>query len=467
MLTTSVKWEYHFVTKPDSYQYECLKRALRRKKYGIFFEQRVGKSKVGIDFAGVLAIKEGIKKVLIISPLSARSVWLDEQIPAHMNIPYQAFAYPPKGKTKALIDSIRNPAQLTFVVMTYNQLEEVERLKRWNPDVLILDEVHYLKRYTSNRSRRVGRLSRQTKYVLGLTGTPQSKGAKDIYGVFTAIDAAIFGKWSSFKALFCKMGGYMGKEVVGVKNERILVDLMGSASMRILRKDVMDEPEVEKVNILVELEPRAQQMYDEIRIESLALLDSGDYVVADLPTLRISMLHRLCGGFVTDEHKSVLQVSKAKLVELVELVKDLDGEKLIIVAEYTAEIRAIADALSKLNPLVYEGRTSEKDRMIARQLFQTSPKHNIIILQARAGGIGIPLHAASRIAFYSLSWSLTAFQQVRDRIMGRDQKSPAVTWYFLTVKNSVDQRVMDVLANNEDFSKRVIDSYRWVLEGGG
>ena len=63
--------DYEMKGSPAEYQVEAVNKAVEMKSFGVFFEQRVGKTRVGIDFAGALYVKEGLRRCLIVGPVSA------------------------------------------------------------------------------------------------------------------------------------------------------------------------------------------------------------------------------------------------------------------------------------------------------------------------------------------------------------------------------------------------------------
>ena len=88
---------YRFKTKPDEHQLVCLKTALKKERFGIFFQQRGGKTKVAIDFCGAKAISDNARKVLIVCPLSVRTEW-QSQIEEHLGYEYDFYLYPKTEK---------------------------------------------------------------------------------------------------------------------------------------------------------------------------------------------------------------------------------------------------------------------------------------------------------------------------------------------------------------------------------
>lgn len=458
---------YRFKTKPDEHQLACLKEALKKNKYGIFFQQRGGKTKVAIDFCGAKMISANALKVLIVCPLSVRTEW-QSQIEDHLGYTYDFHLYPKTTKKrKELLDATKKPGKLTFIAINYDILgTQKEALLKWQPDIVILDESHLIKNHSSKRSKAAWALTKKTPYVLLLTGTPIPKKWYDIFGQFRALNEHIFGTWGGFKKKYAVMGGYMGKEIVGCTNYDEIADIMGKYSMRVLRKDIFDEPNVENIMLTVDLEPSARRIYDSVRKTCIAELSKEKSVTADMAATRSIRLRQICGGFATTDDGDIEPVSKAKLDLLTDLVetKIEGGEQVVIFYVYTAEGNAIHKMLDNMS-VAYgkiNGSIPEHLRKTYRDYFQNGIC-DVMVVQIATGAMGISLDRAHINIFYSLDFSLSNFQQARDRIMGRNQKSD-VTNYFIAANKTIDQKIMKTLKDDEEISDKVANKWRWLFE---
>jgi SNF2 family DNA or RNA helicase len=208
-------------------------------------------------------------------------------------------------------------------------------------------------------------------------------------------------------------------------------------------------------------------MYDELKKQFILSLSEDTTVTADLAITRMMRLQQLCGGFITVDDGTVEQVGTEKLDMTKDLVRTRleGGEQVVIFHRYTAEGDALHTALLPLTKKPIgriNGQIKEEGRKNFRDLFQ-SGKSDIIIVQIATGAMGISLDRAHINIFYSLDFSLSNYQQARDRVMGRNQTRD-VTNYFMAVKDTVDYKVMKTLKNDEDVASKVSDSWRWIME---
>ncbi len=460
---------YKFKTKPEPHQFTALKRAIKKNKYGVFFQQRVGKTKVAIDFCGIKHVSEDANKVLIVCPLSVRTEWnyqVDEHLPEYIDREF--ILYPSNQKKRLEIIKNNKPNKLTFLCINYDIIDkQSDRLLKWNPDIIIFDESHLIKNYNSRRSKASYKIAKEVKNVLLLTGTPIPKKWYDIFGQFRAMDASIFGhRWTPFKNKYAIMGGYMGKEIIGCTNKDEIADIIAKHSIRVLRKDVFDEPNIENVIIPVTLEPKAMEHYKQLRDIYVAELDNGQLITADMAGVRLMRLQQLCGGWLKDDTGNWINISSAKIEITIDLIKTKveGGEQVVVFHRFQREGRDITEKLKKcgINTVEFNGNVSENERKKARDDFQQG-NAKVIVMQIATGAMGITLDKAHINVFYSLDFSLANFLQARDRVMGRNQKYD-VTNYFIACKNTVDHKVMKTLSKDEDLASSIVDKWRWLLD---
>ncbi|ORD99281.1 INO80 [Hepatospora eriocheir] len=79
----------------------------------------------------------------------------------------------------------------------------------------------------------------------------------------------------------------------------------------------------------------------------------------------------------------------------------------------------------------------------------------IFILSTRAGGVGLNLTAADTVIFYDSDWNPTVDQQAMDRVHRLGQ-TKNVTVYKLVVKDTIEERIMEMARKKDEIQKIVI-----------
>lgn len=97
-------------------------------------------------------------------------------------------------------------------------------------------------------------------------------------------------------------------------------------------------------------------------------------------------------------------MSKSKLEVLEDIIDNAvqSGEKLVVIARFVQEIKAIGKLLEKKNIRYSQISGEVKDREEQIHKFQNDPDTMVFIGQIATAGLGITLTAASTMVFYSL-----------------------------------------------------------------
>ncbi len=157
----------------------------------------------------------------------------------------------------------------------------------------------------------------------------------------------------------------------------------------------------------------------------------------------------------------VEQVSSAKLKVLEDIVDTIleENRKLVIIARFVPELRAICGLLDKKNVRysLIMGGVRDRDTQVSQ--FQQDPDVPVFVGQIATAGLGITLTAASTMVFYSLDYSMSNFEQTKARIHRARQHNPC-TYIYLTARGTVDEKVLDALNNKADLARTLIDNWR-------
>ena len=162
--------------------------------------------------------------------------------------------------------------------------------------------------------------------------------------------------------------------------------------------------------------------------------------------------------------------ARGKLADVKEYIDDVleSGEK-IVVFIYLNEV---ADVLRSYYPnaLFFTGSESSEKRNDNIHKFQrctvcntryerhsntdhefVPTDHNLIFVNYKAGGVGITLTAASRVAFIELPWHSADTDQCEDRCHRISQKNAVQISYFLG-KNTIDEDIYKVINEKREMA---------------
>ena len=368
------------------------------------------------------------------------------------------------GTKKAQALSSLNGKPLQVAVINYESAWRMEKeLTTWKPDLIIADEGHKIKTHNVSASKAMHRLGARAGYRLLLTGTPVTNKAIDLFSQYKFLDPSVFGNsFYTFRNRYFDMTGYGNYTPILKGNmEGELIQRMHTIAYRATKAECLDLPETTDIFRRVELEPQALRLYRQLVRDSYAELERGEVTITNVLT-KLLRLSQLTGGFLgSDESESTEQVSSAKLDVLEDLIDSTleENRKLVIIARFVPELRAICRLLEKksIRYSLIMGGVTNRDEQVTQ--FQNDPSVPVFVGQIATAGLGITLTAASTMVFYSLDYSMSNFEQTKARIHRAGQRMPC-TYIYLLAAGTVDEKVLAALKDKASLAKSLVDDCR-------
>lgn len=325
-----------------------------------------------------------------------------------------------------------------------------EAVKRFKPDLVIVDELHLLKGVSSNTSRLMARIGRLSERRLGLTGTVMPQSPLDVFAQWRYLEPTAFGRhgrdatFGEFKARYAEMGGFMGRQAVRFHHLDEMQDIMARNSIVARKEDSLDLPPVTPVEVPVHLSPAELNAYDDMKRDLVTRLDSGT-VSAGNRLVQMMRLRQITSGHIKQDDGSVKVIGDSKVQTIRSIVNEtLIGEdRVVVFADFIHEIEALQKALkfSGTKVEVIDGRVPTEERLKIRQRFGDRKKHPeriILVAQVRTISLSVnELVTAANAVYGSLTQRRADFVQSHDRLNRNGQTRPVTFWYAI-VPGTVD-----------------------------
>jgi SNF2 family DNA or RNA helicase len=90
--------------------------------------------------------------------------------------------------------------------------------------------------------------------------------------------------------------------------------------------------------------------------------------------------------------------------------------------------------------LLVNGQIDAKKKKAREHLFDNDPEKRILFGNVKSIGTGINLVAASTMVFLELPLTAVDFDQVKGRIDRISQKSKALSYYYMTIRKSIEEK---------------------------
>jgi len=356
----------------------------------------------------------------------------------------------------------------TVLVFSYDKItqskETRNEIAKLGPDVIVIDEAHYLKNRTAKRTKylygqfcRGDGLVRFADRVWLLSGTPIPNNVSDFWTHLKAIWQYPL-NFTDFTTYFCKTwNGQFGLQVLGNKAERmgefktVLKSIMLRRKSEVVLKDLppiwwQDTPiEVDNWNDAKHIDdPKEAQAVKMILTHSLTNQDLSSEIESIAP--HIASLRRLTG------------VAKAGPIatQIAGELQDDAYTKIVIFAYHTDAIQTLYDKLKDYHPVVVAGGMSQAERQASIDTFQNDAKVRVFIGQITACSTAITLTAANQVAFVEMDWVPATNAQAAKRCHRIGQTKPVIVRTFGLV-NSVDEIVSRTLAKKARMISEALD----------
>ncbi len=429
----------------------------------LLMEMGTGKSLTTIAVAGRLWLDHKAERMLIVAPLSILGVW-QEEFQKFADFEYLLAIL--NGSESKKIEKLRqmSTAGLQVAVVNYESAWRMEQeLAAWDADLIVCDEGHKIKTHNIAASKCMHRLGAKARYRMLLTGTIITNKAIDVFSPYKFLSPAVFGNsFYAFRNRYFDMCGYgMYTPVLKKSMADELSCRIHSIAFRATKAECLDLPETTEIVRTVELEPQAKRLYEQLVRDSYVQIKDGEITAANVLT-RLLRLSQLTGGFLREDgSERPIKISDVKLTALADIVDSAaqDGEKLVIIARFLPEIVAITRMLEKktIGYSLISGEIKDRDEQVRR--FQEDADTTVFVGQIATAGLGITLTAADAMAFFSLDYSMSNFEQAKARIHRVGQRNPC-TYIYLAAAGTVDEKVLQALRDKADLARVLIDEYR-------
>ena|SRR3990167_9146494 len=340
-----------------------------------------------------------------------------------------------------------------FLVVNYDVLAKWEvYLKKMKPQVVVLDESHYIKSSWSKRSGAAVKLCEGVPHVLALSGTPMMNRPIELWTTANIIVPGLLGKENDFAFRYCgaKWGEY-GMEYGTPRHLDELQALVRAHFMIRRTKDqaLPDLPPKMRHTLPFDLENRAEYDHAHNDFRSWLLDQLGGDKLAWSAALRAEILVQI-------EKLKQLAV-KGKLSQVIEFIEDFmlgSNDKLVVFAHHAFVLDAILHRFP--GSVSIRGGDDDESRRDAVLAFQTDSAVRLIVCSLTAAGIGITLTAASHVLMVEYGWNPAVMNQAADRLHRIGQKE-SVMIHYCPARQSIEQWLEELIQSKEEIIKNVMD----------
>ena len=425
-----INYEKYSHRPPLEHQKEAIQKLVENKKFILADDMGLGKTTSTI----IAALESGSKKVLIICPATLKINWKREI----ENYSDKA-VYIAEGKNFS--------TESDFVIINYDIIKNFHDTKKKgesqildaNFDLVVVDEAHYIKNATAQRTKLINDLVKKVDRLWLLTGTPMTSRPIDYFNLLSLIESPVAKNWMAYAIRYCQgyqfnVGGRKVWNVMGASNLEELRDRTTGLTLRRLKENVLDLPDKIITPVYLRLKSK---MYEEIMGEYYDWYDKNPEESKSL-TVQFTKLTKI-RQVIADE----------KIAQTIEIAENIieQGKKVIIFCNFTNSLNKICEHFGK-SAVKVDGSMSKPERQHSVDSFQESDKVKVFVGNIKAAGVGLTLTAAEAVIMNDLSFLPSDHAQAEDRAYRYGQKNNVLVYYPI-FENTIEGIIYDILNNKK------------------
>lgn len=518
--------KYQPKTKPFRHQQEEWEHSRDMPYRAILWEQGTGKTKLTLDTVGHQYLEGNVDGLLVVAPNGVHRNWLSDEIPTHLpeDILAQTLGHVYHSKRagtkwhKQAVEDVINHKGLAVLCISYDAFmtkagKEAVRDFLWKRKTFyVLDESSRVKNPSAKRTKSIVASGKYAPFRRILNGTPVSNGPFDVFSQVKFLDEHYwhqhelgsflifkqhFGIWKrvQLKELDSRGRPREFDKLVDYRRLEELSGLLAPIASRVTKEDVLDLPPKLYSKRYVELTPQQERLYEQLRKDFMAFLNSGEdcgpcggsgwieyegveapcvdcdgtgkeqggMVTAPLAITRLLRLQQVVCGYIPVEtfeegKQPELQDvpgGNPRIELLGEIAEDLSSP-FIVFARFVRDIDLIMEKLESLGiPAVrYDGSTGPEERAEAIQAFQKDGTAKAFVANTAVAAEGLTLHAAKTVVYYSNDFMLAKRLQSEDRAHRIGQEHP-VQYIDIVAPGTIDEHIVDALRKKFDVATRI------------
>jgi SWI/SNF-related matrix-associated actin-dependent regulator 1 of chromatin subfamily A len=394
--------------------------AVKQRRVFIADEQGLGKT-----VQALCAIEaDGAYPAIVVCPASLKLNWLRELV-----------RWLPSRRTVMISGRKGEALEADFYVVNYDVLEARQSfLADLEARALVLDESHYCKNASAQRTKAAASLSQRLgpgALRLALTGTPLVNRPRELVPQLRILGRLEdFGSGAAFEKRFA----------APLSRERLHWHLRSRCYVRRRKDEVLTQlPPKRRIAVPVGLTNEAE--YRRLEEDLIAWLREA---VADSRRLAERIDSALRAEALVKLNALRHVAARGKLHAAIEWIRAFveSGERLVIFAHHRDIQSELVSAFPDAARVVGSETLEERNENVLR--FQEGDGPPLCICSLDAASHGLTLTAAANVAFLELGWTPAKHDQAEDRVHRIGQDRRVTAWYLLAA-DTIDERIAGLI----------------------
>jgi len=325
---------------------------------------------------------------------------------------------------------------------------------------IVLDESQKIKNPNAKVTKAILSLKDKAKKKIIITGTPIANRPEDIWSQFYFLDGGklLGNDFYQFKRKYnLKLKGETSLE----KYEKCLLELRKKIDKVSIRrtKDILELPEKRYIDVIVDLSPKQQEIYDTVREELYYEIagEDGETIINEIDNYLVKLLRLTQIASNPSLIVKDYEETPSKFLRLDEIIHEIVGaeEKAIIWTSFRKNVRALKRRYKDLGALMIFGEIPIEERNNVVVKFMNEPKYKILIANPAAAKEGLTLTSANNAIYLDRNFKMDDYLQSQDRIH-RISQTKKCSIVKLIARNTIDEYTDEILEKKELIAKYLL-----------
>jgi SNF2 family DNA or RNA helicase len=357
-----------------------------------------------------------------------------------------------------------------IVITTYENMvadfDRFQNLFKRERIMLVFDEAHRIRTPGMRKVDRRGKIKWEgshrtwcatelawmsTRLYL-LTGSPIVNGIKNAFSYINMLrPGQYYQSFHHFQVKHMVFSRDDSRLLLAYKDVNIVEEIIASLSIRHMKRDIHDLPEVTIRPRYLDWDPKQKKLYKDLQTTGV-LEREGNFLEPKGAGAMLTRLHQI----LTNPRQLGFDCDSTRFTMLDDDLESigLDEHKVVVFAHYRHTVRTLVEKYKHLNPAIIYGGTDDFEG--EKLKFNEDPTCRLLIANPISAGIGINLTVSSYAIFFEYSYDLDMFDQAVSRLDRPGQKK-AVTIIMYAIRGSMeDRKIIPRLISKKAFSTSLL-----------
>ena len=445
--------------EPHEYQKKAVKFLVSNGSGQLWLDPGLGKTSITLEAFKILKQAGAVKKALIVAPLRpAYAVWPEEikKWDNFASISITVIHGPNKDKS---IEDMSDIHVINFEGLQW--LAKVLNGKPFPYDMLVVDEISYLKNTRTERFKSLAVFLDRFKRRFGLTGSPAPNSLLDVFGPQLVIDrGATFGRFiTHFRTNYFYQTGFGGYTWALKENSAdTIYSLLADKVLRMKAEDYLDMPELLLNRVYVDLPKAARAVYKELEDKLLIEFESNQ-VTATNAAVAVGKCQQIANGavYIDGNEREIKEIHEEKLNAVEELVEGLNGKPCIIGYHFRHDLQRLKKLVPHA-PHIGSGSTGKEMQAVIDKW--NNGEYPVLLAHPQSAGHGLNLQGAGHaVIWFSNTWSLEIYEQFIRRLWRQGQRNNIVV-HQIIAKDTIDEAIVAAISSKDKTQQALMDAVR-------